>query len=435
MSFHHFFTFETMRQRFNMNEKIKIKIITTAKKTSISAAARMHKVDRKCIREWLKQEDSINETDQDKCRIAGAGRPLQCDAFDELLLEEIQNERSQHHRVTRNRVIELGASLLQDLKLEASLSNGWLECFLNRHNLVTRKVTNKPKLNAETLTTRAASFIKQVRELISTYCIQERNIINMDETAIFLEHKKGTTLEERGATDVPVRSFGFEKIRLTAVFAAAADGTKMKPCIMVKGKVTSIQTENGMAKLTNSKSWMNTDSFIMWIDYMFPFVVPNTVLLVFDSARSHISKKSKAHLHARGILFAVIPGGLTCYLQPADYGIFKPLKDRIAESIDEWKRAGNFEYTRGGNVKHPKDQVVIDWIKAAWRTIPSGAIKRSFKSCFLGVNEELCLYDHAEYSADFRARIDPTDQMSPQQEMDMEISDDGEIDDSEIDFE
>ena len=108
-----------------------------------------------------------------------------------------------------------------------ALSNGWLECFLHRHNLVLRKITNKPKLSAEVISTRGANFILHLRKLVRKYKIEPQNVINLDETVVCADHDKETTLAERGATDIPVRSLGFEKIRLTAVFAVRGYGTEL----------------------------------------------------------------------------------------------------------------------------------------------------------------------------------------------------------------
>ena len=68
-----------------------------------------------------------------------------------------------------------------------------------------------------------------------------------------------------------------------------------------------IRTDAGVRHIFAAKAWVNQDVFIRWVNYEFPFVGSNTVLLVFDSARSHIANKVKAHLHRRGIFFAVIP--------------------------------------------------------------------------------------------------------------------------------
>jgi hypothetical protein len=94
---------------------------------------------------------------------------------------------------------------------------------------------------------------------------------------------------------------------------------------------------------------------------MFPFVARNTTLLVFDSACPHIAKKVKAYLHSRGILFVVIPGGLTGLLQPCDVSWFKTLKSHMAEKIDHWKANANHELTSQGNRKPPTidDMLVV----------------------------------------------------------------------------
>ena len=80
---------------------------------------------------------------------------------------------------------------------------------------------------------------------------------------------------------MPVRSLGFEKIRLTAVFAVRGDGTKLKPCVLDKGKESKISTEQGIPVITNATSWMDSDTFIRYVDYMFPFPKPEQELACF----------------------------------------------------------------------------------------------------------------------------------------------------------
>ena len=137
---------------------------------------------------------------------------------------------------------------------------------------------------------RGANSILHLRKLVRECKIEPQNVINLDETTVFADHDKETTLAERGDTNVPVRSLGFEKIRSTAVFAVRGDGTKLKPCVLDKGKESWISTEQGIPVITNAKSWMNSDSFIQYVDYMFSFPEPNRNLLVSDSAPSHVSK-------------------------------------------------------------------------------------------------------------------------------------------------
>ena len=96
------------------------------------------------------------------------------------------------------------------------------------------------KLSAEVIATRSANFILPLRKLVLEYNIEPQNVINLDETTVFANNDKETTLEERGATDAPVRSLGFEKIRLDAVLAVRSDGIKLNPCVLDKGKESRI---------------------------------------------------------------------------------------------------------------------------------------------------------------------------------------------------
>jgi hypothetical protein len=158
-------------------------------------------------------------------------------------------------------------------------------------------------------------------------------------------------------------------------------------------------------RLSGQKSWMTQDLFIKWINFEFPFIQRDTVLLVFDSARAHISAKVKAHLHARGILFAVIPGGLTPLLQPCDVAWFKPLKSHIKESIDAWIAGPNHEYTRAGNPRPPTTENMSNWLWTAWQSIATDLISNSFRRCFLGDCLFLHIAQHEIYGEKFRARV------------------------------
>ena len=164
-------------------------------------------------------------------------------------------------------------------------------------------------------------------------------------------------------------------------------------------------TVDGVNWLYSQKSWVNQDVFIQWIQYEFPFVRRNEILLVFDSARSHISTKVKDFLKARGILFAVIPGGLTSLLQPCDVFWFKSLKAVIAEQIDTWKASSEHAMTRCGNPRPPTNEDMSHWLSTAWTSISPEMITKSFEKCFLGDSLSLHVAQHPLYGLPFRIRI------------------------------
>jgi hypothetical protein len=166
-----------------------------------------------------------------------------------------------------------------------------------------------------------------------------------------------------------------------------------------------IKTVSGVRQICSQKAWMTQNLFIKWIDFEFAFVARDKTLLVFDAARSHISNKVKAHLHERGILFAVIPGGLTGLLQPCDVVWFKPLRQSMKQAIDSWKARPNHELTRGGNARPPTINDMSVWLADAWRSVPQDQLRGSFQRCFLGDALYLHIAQHELYGDAFRSVV------------------------------
>ena len=155
-------------QRYTIGEKKKI--VREAKKASLRSVAVNYNVDRRCIRDWVHHDNAgaFDEDSPNRFHLVGGGRRVSCEELDSLLIAEVREARIKHRRVSRRRVVEMAAKILPTMAEQPglALSNGWLECFLRRHNLVLRKVTNKPKLSAEVIATRGAEFILHLRKLV-----------------------------------------------------------------------------------------------------------------------------------------------------------------------------------------------------------------------------------------------------------------------------
>ena len=190
------------RQRYTIGEKKKI--AREEKKASLRSVAVKYNVDRLCIRDWVHQDNAgaFDEEPPSRFGIGGGGSPIACKELGSLPIAEVREFRSKHLRVTRRGVVEMAAKILWTMAEHSglALSNGWHECFLRRHNLVLGKITNYLKLSAEVIATRGANFL---RNLVREYRIEPQNVINLDETLVFADHEKETTLAECEATNVP----------------------------------------------------------------------------------------------------------------------------------------------------------------------------------------------------------------------------------------
>ena len=60
-------------------------------------------------------------------------------------------------------------------------------------------------------------------------------ILAMDETAVWFDMVGNVTFNAVEAKDVPLKSTGNEKVRVSVCLTAKSDGTKLKPFIVLKG--------------------------------------------------------------------------------------------------------------------------------------------------------------------------------------------------------
>lgn len=119
--------------------------------------------------------------------------------------------------------------------------------------------------------------------------------------------------------------------------------------------------------------------------------------------RAHIGKLVKERCATKKIKMAVIPGGLTPYLQAGDVGIYKSFKDHLAGLVDQWKRSGQVSYTKGGNLRPPELNTVASWVHTAWKETPASVVEKSVQQCrFSDGSRSWFISKHDVYGAKFR---------------------------------
>ena len=117
--------------------------------------------------------------------------------------------------------LELG---LQEFKA----SNGWLECFLKRNNIVFGKVCGESReVNPKTI----EDWIAKLPELTEGYSLSD--MYNMDETGLFFRAMNNKSFYEKGTKN----SWGKKaKERVTVSLCANLEGNKEKLLMIGKSK-------------------------------------------------------------------------------------------------------------------------------------------------------------------------------------------------------
>lgn len=115
-------------------------------------------------------------------------------------------------------------------------SERWLCAFMRRYGLSLGCTTNLTTLTDVELVRRAARFMSYLSKLKSRFDLSR--IILMDETTVYFEDPRRETVDFVGSRHLVLRSTGFASMRVAAVLAVAANGTKLLPLVICKKRTT-----------------------------------------------------------------------------------------------------------------------------------------------------------------------------------------------------
>ncbi|XP_042291772.1 zinc finger protein 436-like isoform X1 [Thunnus maccoyii] len=131
-----------LRRKFDV--KFKERVLQYAEEHSGEKAAKHFDIDSKRIRYWKKQKNELLLADKRRARLAGGGRKKVSLELERRLSEWIYTMQAKHNRVSRkmikNKALEIYPSVSDGGKMFVA-SRGWLQRFLQRHNLSLQSCT------------------------------------------------------------------------------------------------------------------------------------------------------------------------------------------------------------------------------------------------------------------------------------------------------
>ena len=169
---------------------------------------------------------TINQAKKKKSKKLGVGRKPFLSTTEDELMERIAHEREKQHHLPC-KLIQVWEQEMahENGVLEFRASRGWLSKFLRRFNLTIRKRTTTGQSLPREYQEKVRNFVEFNKKQRDLYKLEPSMIANMDETPIWA-----------GMHTVPIRTTGHEKNKLTVCLAVKADGTKMKPYVVIPGK-------------------------------------------------------------------------------------------------------------------------------------------------------------------------------------------------------
>ncbi|CAG8773192.1 9122_t:CDS:2, partial [Acaulospora morrowiae] len=177
----------------------KLEVIGYAENTSNRHASRFYNVDRKRVQEWRKKKtefEIIKNKGQARV-LKGRGRKAMYPTLEEELLDYIRKKREEKNAVTTSMIKKKAKELSKTFNIEdAQFSHGWIVRFKNRHNLVERTRTQIAQKFPEDIPLVVRNFLKKTRE--KTINIEKKFIISFDETPMWFDMPRNSTLEFQG---------------------------------------------------------------------------------------------------------------------------------------------------------------------------------------------------------------------------------------------
>ena len=346
--------------------RVKISAVKYAKEKNILEASRKFEVDRKRIQEWVSLYDAAKLQDQapSSKRLSGGRRKLRDADINQDIFEWFSEKRSQGIRITRKALLlEAQRRFLAGGITSFKASRNWLEKWKARHSVSTREKTTVAQKMPPQMEEKILSFHRFVIRMRKLRNYPISNIGNMDKTAVYFGMPGNSTLHHNGEKTVIIRTTGHEKDKVTIVLAAMANGRKLPPVVILKGKrePPACDIPRGVLVRMSPNGWVNEEIIKWWVVQVWRSSADKN-LLVCDAFRAHRTETVK-ELLSRCSEFgvngnmAVIPGGCTSILQLADVSWNKPFKLYIQEKWDSWMVDGQHTYTAAGRMRKPENKV------------------------------------------------------------------------------
>jgi len=273
-------------------------------------------------------------------------------------------------------------------------SNGWLNSFLKRHDINSKKICGEAStVSSDLITNFRDSYESKLKEY------PEKDVFNCDETALFYKQSSSQTYI---CSDEDKANGKFSKDRITILLCTSMLGEKTKPLVIGKSKNPHCFKRIDKGKLpvyyySNMKSWMTLNIFAEWLQKLNAEMKlkGRKILLLLDNAPVHSKEPSLSNVE----LF-FLPPNTSSLIQPLDQGIIKSCKDNYKRHLMDLVSLeidNNENLTQEDLLKKINCYDAIVWIAKSWENVTVDCIKNCFRKSLENAKVEMIF----KYSEEF----------------------------------
>jgi hypothetical protein len=381
----------------SLNDKIGLCLeaerrVNAEKELSLKAFCREHDLQPSQLRRWQKNLVQMkkmldNTTRKKGKKVCTLGRPSRLEKIRDKLIPWIESF------MVEGKTLSIRLVSIQAKRYDRSLRRmkrytvfAMVRRFLKANGIVIRQTTHKSQEDPRTKVEAAHAFQSTTRLLMQQTNRSNAFIINMDQTPYNPKDTQSKTLARKGAKTVNAREIKTSVGRVTALLAVCADGTKLMPLIVFKGKAGgSIERElkdfpTSCKFIVQENAWTDERVMLHWVDTILrPYVetAPAGIVpyLLLDKYKCHYQGSVANAIEDLGVEWDIIPGGCTGLVQPIDVGIGKPWKYRTRNRMEEWIMTQTTDRVK------PKEarMLVATWAAEAWERLPNDIVYNSWR--------------------------------------------------------
>jgi len=256
-----------------------------------------------------------------------AKRCVKFDTIEDFVLQYVEK--------CNNMSFPICGFLMKDVALKYALkyditnfkaSNGWLEKFLKRNDIILNTIYGENK-SADHLA--AIDFVTSFD--ITKLGYEERNIFNFDETGLFIKMMPDKSYAFKR---INVKGFKKAKERVSILLGASMIGEKMPLLLIGKSKnprsfKNKCIDDNFCMYANNKTAWMTKEIFLNYFTKINSNMIKGNrnILVLIDNCTAHKIEDFS------NIKFVFLPANTTSLIQPLDMGIIRNFKLKYRQAF------------------------------------------------------------------------------------------------------
>jgi hypothetical protein len=190
----------------------------------------------------------------------------------------------------------------------------------------------------------------------------------MDETPIWFDMPRNTTLAKTGTKNVDSNHSGYSKQKISVVLSVTASDQVLKTLVICMGIKKAPKKIHERESILVEGTLSGTMDAELMVEYAKKCIIPYTqnrpALLLLDRLRAHMTSEVVDFFYQNGVKCIFLPPSSISYLQPLDVSLNKPFKDVVRKKYDIWNDKNDHAVTKKNNRQRASYDEALSWIQS-----------------------------------------------------------------------